>query len=67
MFLSGFYSAGVFWYSTSGAVIFSIYVLIDIQLIKERCDQEDYILASITLYIDLMQLFMHILQALGER
>lgn len=48
-------------YSTCGSVIYSIYVIIDLYWIVERIEIDDYILGALTLYLDLVTLFIHIL------
>ena len=53
-------------YSFSGIIIYSVYVVIDLWMIAERIEIDDYILGAITLYVDLVTLFIHILQALGK-
>lgn len=49
------------------SLIFSIYVVIDLKMIQEHMDVDDYILGAITLYIDLITLFVKILQVVGKR
>lgn len=53
-----------------GAILFGIYLIYDTQLIMGNRSQslsiDDYILASMMLYIDIVQLFIYILQILGE-
>ena len=44
-----------------------MYVIIDLQMIAEKIDIDDYILGAIYLYIDLMTLFVYILRALGKK
>jgi FtsH-binding integral membrane protein len=53
--------------ASGGILIYGFYVIVDIKLISERIDIEDYILGAITLYIDLMSLFIYILMILGEK
>ena len=57
----------IMMYGIGGSFIYGVYVAIDLHLIAERIGIEDYILAAITLYIDLITLFIHILQAVGKR
>ena len=58
-------------YSTGGAVIFSFYIIYDTQLIvggKNRMIQyteNDYVIAAIGLYIDIINLFLYILELLN--
>lgn len=54
-----------------GIVIFSIYLIYDIQLISGKFGQaydiEDYIMASMNIYLDIINLFITILQILGMK
>lgn len=58
-------------YSTGGAIIFSFYIIYDTQLIvggKHRMIQyteNDYVIAAIGLYIDIINLFLYILELLN--
>lgn len=57
-------------YSGFGALLFSFFLLIDTQMIvggtrKVQISPEEYILAVITLYMDIIQLFLYILQILN--
>lgn len=54
-------------YSCLGALLFSFFLLIDTQMIvggsrSLQISPEEYILAVITLYLDIIQLFLYILQ-----
>ena len=59
--------------SAIGVILFSFYLIYDTQVIiggKNRknvltCD--DYILASVTLYLDIINLFLYILSLIGEK
>jgi len=52
------------------AAIYSVYLLIDTQLIlggkNKELTLDNYILGAILLYIDIIQLFMHILRIIGK-
>ena len=54
-----------------GLVLFSIYLIYDTQLLigkgKERFSEDDYILAAINIYLDIIILFLKILQIFGEK
>ena len=57
-------------YGGFGAILFSFFLLIDTQMIVGGTRQvtispEEYILAVITLYMDIIQLFLYILQILN--
>ncbi|KAK9843008.1 hypothetical protein WJX74_005555 [Apatococcus lobatus] len=54
--------------SVIGAIIFSLYLLYDLQMLMGGKTQElspdEYIFASMTIYLDVIQIFLNILQAL---
>ncbi|XP_076468612.1 protein lifeguard 4-like [Babylonia areolata] len=50
-----------------GAVLFSFFIIIDTQMMLHKLSPEEYMLASINLYLDILNLFLHILRLLGER
>lgn len=57
-------------YSGFGALLFSFFLLIDTQMIvggtrSLQISPEEYILAVITLYLDVLQIFIHVLNILG--
>ncbi|KAG2226511.1 hypothetical protein INT45_014255 [Circinella minor] len=49
----------------AGVVIFSGYIVFDTYLIFNRYSAEDYIMASVSLYMDIINLFLRILQILS--
>ena len=64
----GFYMRIV--YCTFGVILFGIYLVYDTQMIVgkhgRQYSKEDYILAAINLYLDIIQIFIYILQILGS-
>jgi len=52
-------------------IIYGIYIVIDTQLIlgsgKYSFDEEDYIIAALNIYIDIVGLFIYLLQLLGNK
>lgn len=59
-------------YAALGALLFSFYIVFDTQLIvggkhKHGFSIDDYAMAAICIYIDIIQLFLFILQLLGDR
>lgn len=59
-------------YAAMGALLFSVYLVYDTQLImggkhQQAFGVDDYCMAAISLYIDIIQLFLYILQLFGER
>ncbi|EFO26124.2 hypothetical protein LOAG_02358 [Loa loa] len=55
-----------FLVATFGAVLFSIYLIFDIDRIMHHTSPEDYIEACVSLYLDIINLFLEILQILNE-
>ena len=57
-------------YSFVGALIFSCYLVFDIQLLmhgkRVQLSPDDYVFAALNLYLDIVQLFLHILRLYGE-
>jgi len=58
-------------YCCLGILVFSFYLIFDTQLIvgKGKCSLgvDDYVFAALQLYIDIIQLFLYILQLFGSR
>lgn len=57
-------------YASLGAFIFSIYLVYDTQMMmggkhKYSISPEEYIFAALNLYLDIVQIFMHILTIIG--
>lgn len=50
--------------SVGGALIFSLFIMFDTQMIMQKVSPEEYILATINLYLDIINLFMYILRIL---
>ena len=49
-------------------IISGVYIIIDLKMILERgeTDPEDYIMAALILYLDLVRLFYHLLIIFGK-
>lgn len=54
-------------YSGIGALIFSGYILVDTQMILKTACLDDEVVATLKLYLDILNLFMHILNILSRR
>merc|ERR1712039_648185 len=80
MWLGSFFLSGAAWtamrllYSCMGALLFSFYIVYDTQLIvggkhhrSSEFGTDDYAFAAISLYTDIVQLFLFLLQSFGER
>jgi len=55
-----------FFMSLAGAVLFSLYLVFDIDMLMHYHSEEDYIIACISIYMDIISLFLRILQILNE-
>ncbi|KYM96099.1 PREDICTED: protein lifeguard 4-like [Cyphomyrmex costatus] len=51
--------------SIGGALLFCLFIVFDTQLIMHVLSPEEYILATINIYLDIINLFLHILRALA--
>jgi FtsH-binding integral membrane protein len=49
-----------------GAVIFSLYIIYDTWRLEKQLGPDDYIIATIELYLDIINLFLYILQLLAS-
>lgn len=53
-------------YALLGSLLFSGFIIYDTYMLAERHDPQDYVIAAIELYLDLINLFLYILQLLGS-
>jgi len=58
-------------YAGIGAIIFSLYIIFDTQMMmggkhKYSLDPEEYVFASLNLYLDIINLFLYLLQIIGS-
>lgn len=60
-------STGEMIYGGFAALLFSVYILIDTQLVLRKFHVEEEIAAAITLYLDLINLFLAILRILNSQ
>lgn len=72
MILWGFFAlifgAGTgYVYALAGCIIFSGYILFDTWLIMDKVNPHEYVLAAIILYLDIINLFLYLLQLLASR
>jgi len=49
-----------------GIILFSIYIVFDTKMIMKWLSVDEYIMGALMLYIDLIQLFLYILQLMGN-
>lgn len=54
-------------YSGLGALIFCVYIIVDTQEIMKTCHLDDEVIATIKLYLDIINLFLFILRLLNSR
>jgi len=52
--------------SVGGAAIFSLYIVYDVHEIAKRLSPDEYVPAAISLYLDIVNLFLHILRILAS-
>jgi len=65
--LTGNYSPWFsFLISCAGVLIFTGYILFDTSLIIQKLSPDEYILAAVNLYLDILNLFLYILQLLAQ-
>ena len=50
-----------------GALLFSSFIVVDTQMMLSKLSPEEYMMAAINLYLDIINLFLHLLRLLGER
>lgn len=53
-------------YSLLGALLFSGYIVFDTHLLIQRLDIDDYIWGAVSLYLDIINLFLYILRILQQ-
>lgn len=59
-------------YSVMGTILFSFYLVYDVQLViggkgRYQLSPDDYIFAALAIYLDIINLFLYILQMLNDR
>ena len=61
------------WWSIIGVILFSFYLLFDTQLImggekrRYQMDEDSYILAAVMLYLDIINIFLYILEIMSKK
>ena len=53
--------------AVGGALLFALFIIFDTHMMMTKLSPEEYIMAAINLYLDIINLFLHILRLLGER
>ena len=58
-------------YSGLGAIIYGFYLVMDTQMLigggRYELSPEDYVIAALIIYLDIIVLFLHILRAIGDK
>jgi protein lifeguard len=67
IFLPPFSSTGELIYGGLGALVFSGYILYDTQMVMRKFHVEEEIAAAISLYLDIINLFLNILRILNSQ
>ena len=49
-----------------GVILFSVYIVLDTRIIMTHLDYDEYAIGALMIYIDLIQLFLYILQLFGS-
>jgi len=52
-------------YALAGCLIFSLYIILDTYMITERLGYDDYIVAAVELYLDILNLFLSLVRLLA--
>jgi len=66
-FFAMIFGAGTgYVYALLGCIIFSGYILFDTWLIMDRLNPHEYVMAAIMLYLDIINLFLYLLQLLAS-
>jgi len=55
----------IFLYCFLGAVLFALFIIYDTTVIRDHFSYDDYILAAMTLYFDVIRFFIYVLRILG--
>lgn len=50
-----------------GAFVFSLFIIFDTHMLMHKHSPEEYIVASVNLYLDILNLFLYILRIIGDR
>jgi len=54
-------------FALAGTILFSCYILFDTSMIMRKLGPDEYVFAAINLYLDILNLFLYILELLGSR
>jgi FtsH-binding integral membrane protein len=51
----------------AGAALFAMFIVVDTQMMMHKLSPDEYILCAINLYLDVLNLFLHLLRALQKQ
>lgn len=54
-----------FMMAAGGGILFSLFIIFDLQMMIKKLSPEEYIMATINLYLDILNLFLHLLRLLN--
>ena len=54
-------------YAACGAILFGFYLIFDVQMAMKKYSIDEYILAAISIYLDIINIFIKILQLIGKK
>eukprot|EP00038_Savillea_parva_P006963 m.167011 g.167011 ORF g.167011 m.167011 type:complete len:256 (+) comp12767_c0_seq1:34-801(+) len=54
-------------HSAIGASVFSMFIIVDVQMMLKKVSTDEYILCAINLYLDILNLFLEILKAMNRK
>ena len=55
------------FYFAGGATSYALYLVIDTYIVQQWSDVDDYILAAVTIYVDVARMLLYLLVAFGKR
>jgi len=72
IFLRGYFPVTRMIYNALGALLFSAYLVHDVQLLvggnhKHSISPEEYVFAALTIYLDIINIFLFLLRLFGQR
>ncbi|XP_060064655.1 protein lifeguard 4-like [Ylistrum balloti] len=53
--------------AVGGALVFSLFIIFDTHMMMHKLSAEEYIVAAVNLYLDILNLFLYLLRLFGER
>ncbi|XP_069101715.1 protein lifeguard 4-like [Argopecten irradians] len=53
--------------AVAGSLVFSLFIIFDTHMMMHKLSAEEYIVAAVNLYLDILNLFLYLLRLFGER